>query len=515
MTTTRQQIRSTRKWPDSRPDEWSPEWFPAPQWGTPRSDRSTYGGAAAIVAAEKLGRPLFPWQRHVADVALEIDKAAGRLAYRQVVVTVPRQSGKTTGLLFTVCVLRCLKFGRRQRVVYTAQDRNSAREKFSEEFVPLLREAPGLIEGRDFKIREANGSESITFPATGSTIKISATLTNSGHGRTLDMAGIDEAFEHRTTDVEQGFRVPMITRAEPQLWILSTAGDERSVYLERKRSTGRASVEQPGSAPGVAYFEWSADTEAFGGQEVDLWDRGIWWQVMPALGHSITEDAIATEIADMAPADARRAYLNVTQHRLLEEPGPVDVDVWGRLVDRGAQHEGRMVYGVDVTPDRSRAAVGVAGARVGGGYLVEVIESRPGTRWVPEFLAEVYGRNGGEGVAVDPGSAAGALIPDLEALGVPVLTMSARQHAQACGALVDRVPTGEVFHLGQPELDDAVADAKARPLGDAWLWDRRRPDSQIHPLVAVTLAFGALLALPEIDQESSVSVYAERGFVEW
>lgn len=514
MTTTRP-TRSTQRWPDSRPDEWTPTWFPAPQWGTPRADRFSYGAAAGIVASGKLGRPLLPWQQHVADVALEIDPGTGRLAYRQVVVTVPRQSGKTTGLLLSVMVLRCLKFGRRQRVVYTAQDRNSAREKFSEEFVPLLREAPGLVEGRDFKVREANGSEAIEFLATGSTIKISATLTNSGHGRTLDMPGIDEAFEHRTTDVEQGFRVPMITRPEPQLWILSTAGDERSEYLERKRSTGRASVEAPGSVPGVAFFEWSADTAELGGQAADLWDRNLWWQVMPALGHTITEAAIATEIADMAAADARRAYLNVTQVRLLEEPGPIDVYVWSTLVDRGAQHEGRMVYGLDVTPDRSRAAVGVAGARVGGGYLVEVIESRPGTRWVPEFVAEVYQRNGGEGVAVDPGSAAGALIPDLEALGVPVLTMSGRQHAQACGALVDRVPTGEVFHLGQPELDDAVADAKARPLGDAWLWDRRRSDSQIHPLVAVTLAFGALLALPEVEQESSVSVYAERGFVEW
>jgi hypothetical protein len=513
MTTTRP-TRSAKKWPDSRPVDWSPAWFPAPQWGTARSERQSYGRAAGILSAQKLGRPLLPWQQHVADVALEIDPGTGRLAYRQVVVTVPRQSGKTTGLLFTVAVLRCLMFGRRQRIVYTAQDRNSAREKFSEEFVPILREAPGLKEGRDFRVREANGSEAITFLASGSTIKISATLTNSGHGRTLDMPSIDEAFEHGGTDVEQGFRVPMITRPEPQLWVLSTAGDERAAYLERKRTSGRASVESPGSVPGLAYFEWSA--EPFGGQAAPLDDRALWWQVMPALGHTITEDAIAAEIADMAPADARRAYLNVTQHRSTEEPGPIDVDQWGSLVDRDAQHNGRLVYGVDVTPDRSSAAVGVAGARVGGGFLVEVIESRPGTRWVPEFLAEVYGRNGGEGVAIDPGSAAGSLIPDLEALGVPVITMSARQHAQACGALVDRVPTGEVFHLGQPDLDDAVAGAKKRQLGDAWLWDRRRPDAEIHPLVAVTLAFGALLALPEEDTtDSSVSVYAERGFVEW
>lgn len=513
MTTT-SPTRSTPRWQDSRPDCWSPTWFPPPQWGTPRNPTvKTYGTAAAIVADVKLGRPLLPWQRHVADVALEIDPTTGRLAYRQVVVTVPRQSGKTTGLLFPVMVLRCLKFGRRQRIVYTAQDRNSAREKFSEEFVPMLRESPGLAEGRDFKVREANGSEAIEFLATGSTIKISATLSSSGHGRTLDMPGIDEAFEHQTTDVEQGFRVPMITRAEPQLWVVSTAGDERSTYLERKRESGRRSVERPGSVPGVAYFEWSADTEELGGKDADLFDRALWWRVMPALGHTITEAAIATEIADMEPGDARRAYLNVTQHRMADDPPPIDPDLWSGRVDRDAQHGDRMVYGVDVGPD-GRAAVGVAGNRVAGGWLVEVIDCRPGTRWVPQFVAEVMQRNGGVGVAVDPASAAGALIADFEALGIEVFKMTAQKHAQACGALAARVPTGELFHLGQPELDAAVAGGKKRHIGDgAWLWDRRSPEVVLPPVVAVTLAFGALLALPEPDNE--VSVYADRGFVEW
>jgi len=507
MTTT----RSTSRWPDSRPDEWTPEWLPAPQWGTPRNaDRQSYGPAAGIVAARKLRRPLLPWQQHVADVALEIDPATGRLAYRQVVVTIPRQSGKTTGLLFTVMVLRCLKFGRRQRVVYTAQDRNSAREKFSEEFVPMLRES-ALVEGRDFKIREANGSEAIEFLATGSTIKISATLSNSGHGRTLDMPGIDEAFEHRTTDVEQGFRVPMITRPQPQLWVLSTAGDELSSYLDLKRTAGRRSVDEPGSVPSMAYFEWSA--ELAGGQQANLLDRSLWWQVMPALGHTITEDAIAAEIADMAPADARRAYLNVTQHRLADDPSPIDVEEWGRRMDVDAVHDGALVYGVDVSPD-GHAAIGVAGARAGGGWLVELIESRPGIRWVPEFLAEVHGKNGGEGVAIDPSSAAGALIADIEAQGLTVIKMTAQKHAQACGALASRVPTGEIFHLGQADLDAAIAGGKKRSAGDgAWMWDRRSPDVRLAPVVAVTLAFGGLLALPE--EETDVTVYAERGFLEW
>lgn len=479
-----------------------------PRWGTPRTiERATHGAKAAVVA-EQLGRPFLPWQRHVADVALEVDPVTRRLAYRTVVVTVPRQSGKTTALLFTVMVLRCLAFGDRQQVVYTAQDRNSAREKFEEEFCETLRAAPGFVEGRDFKVRLANGSERILFLRTRSTLKISATQSNSGHGRTLDMPAIDEAFEHRTTDVDQGFRVPMITRPEPQLWVLSTAGDERSVYLEGKRSQGRQAVEQ-GRTSGLCYFEWSAPEDA------ELDDRQVWRATMPALGHTITEQAIEAELMEMSPADFRRAYYNLTQFRGADDPSPIDTDDWIGQRDQLAKHTGRLVYAVDVSPARDRASVAVAGARSDGGYLVEVIECERGTRWVPAFLAQVMAANPGEGVALDPGSPAGALAADLETLGLPVIKMPAQKHAQACGAFVDRIPAGELWHIGQDELDAAVYGARKRQLGEAWAWDRRRPDVDITPLVSCTLALGALLALPEPEPDDDISVYASRGFLEW
>src|SRR5689334_10794972 len=85
-----------------------------PRWGTPRRpDRATLGPRAAEVAT-LLGTPLMPWQRHVLDVALEVDPETGRLAYQEVDLTVPRQSGKTL-LLLCLMVHRALGFGSRQR----------------------------------------------------------------------------------------------------------------------------------------------------------------------------------------------------------------------------------------------------------------------------------------------------------------------------------------------------------------------------------------------------------------
>ena len=112
-----------------------------------------------------LGAPPLPWQRLVMDTALEVDPD-GRPAYREVRVTVPRQQGKTGGLLLPVMVHRALGGvdPRPQRILYTAQDRNHAREKWSEQ-VELLDRSPVR---RLYTVRRSNGSEAIRW-RTGST----------------------------------------------------------------------------------------------------------------------------------------------------------------------------------------------------------------------------------------------------------------------------------------------------------------------------------------------------------
>src|SRR5687767_7254756 len=93
-----------------------------PRYSTARRvSRATYGPRVGQVA-RLLGKPLMPWQQQVADVALEVDPATGLLVYREVVLTVPRQAGKTL-LGLAVKTHRCLGFGEPQNVLYTAQDR--------------------------------------------------------------------------------------------------------------------------------------------------------------------------------------------------------------------------------------------------------------------------------------------------------------------------------------------------------------------------------------------------------
>lgn len=120
------------------------------RFATPRRpERRTLGGHVAQIG-EHVGRPLLPWQRQVADVAFEL-LPDGRLAYRRVIVTVPRQQGKT---LLTACVLALRAQDVDQRLAYAAQTGLEGRRKWRDNWIPLLTPL-----GADFNM--ANGQETI------------------------------------------------------------------------------------------------------------------------------------------------------------------------------------------------------------------------------------------------------------------------------------------------------------------------------------------------------------------
>lgn len=501
-------------WGDSRPDWWSPEWCPEPSWGTRRRPGRLTQGVAWSAMAERFGTPPTPAQRLINDVAGELDED-GVLAYRDVVVLVHRQFGKTTLTLPRV-VSKALAW-RNLMFSYTAQDRNHGRRKLEKDFVRRLRES-SLREGRDFRVRLAAGSEGIRFPRSGSEIGIFATKDDSGHGDTLDEAMVDEAWRHETTSIDEGFRVPMITRGKvardsqgrlapgPQLWVVSAAGDWRSEYLASKTVMGReASLRDSGS--GVAHLEWQLPEGA------DPENRALWWMHMPGLGHTMTEADVAADLESMDLDDWLRAYGNRRKEDADTSSTPFDVDAWVALgVGRPSGGLGRRCWAVEVMPDRSWSSV-VCAVEWGELVLVVFQQSGPGTVWVPEAVAALVSQFGGVGCVVDRLGPAGTLVEGLERAGVRVVERGGREVSQWQVEFVDKVNQGgAVRHLGQEELTGSVISARVRKRGESWGLDRAAGlDST--PVLAAALAVGGLGSVEE--EREMVSVYSGRGFYEW
>src|SRR5690606_12273585 len=120
-------------------------------------------------------------------------------------------------------------------------------------------------------------------------------------------------------------------------------------------------------------------------------------------------------------------------------------------------------------------------------------------------LVKLAEARGPVSIVCDAAGPAGGLLSSAAAAGLEVTAMSAREHGQACGGLLDAVEAGDVSHVGQAPLNDAVDGAATRDLGDgAWLWSRKTSDVDISPLVAVTLAKWAWENAPVTEATASV-----------
>jgi hypothetical protein len=207
---------------------------------------------------------------------------------------------------------------------------------------------------------------------------------------------------------------------------------------------------------------------------------------MPALGITASEAAVASDYRAMEVSEFRRAYLNTWVTSMVDPVIPLAT--WNGLIDLNSSAEGSIALAFDVTPDRSRAAIAVAGHRSDGLSHLEVIDHRPGTGWVVERMAELVERHRPSGVYCDASGPAGSLMAEMQRSYIDVTAVSAKEHAQACGQLYDAATQRTMRHLGTLELTAALDGAVKRPLGDAWAWSRKSSSVDISPLVACTIA---------------------------
>lgn len=424
-----------------------------------------------------LGYKAMPWQRLVWDVGLEL-KPDGRPAYRQVWITVPRQSGKTTTVL-VIEVDRAVNWALDvdlagkplgpQRIAYSAQTRDDGAKKLVNDQMPILEASPLSKFVR--KNGKGIGNEHVLFK-NGSRVMVLSVQADSGHGKVLDVAVLDEFFADIDNRREQAVRPAQITKPYAQTWGLSTAGTGASGPLIQKVEMGRAAVEA-GKTDGIAYFEWSAPDGC------DPGDPDVWAACMPALGLTIDADLIRQEFETLDEAEFRRAYLNQWTQAVSTV---FLVGQWEACCYPTLKPEPE-AFALDVNPDRTHASI--AGADRAGHCGLN--DHRAGVGWAVEEIIRLHELYRAP-VAIQSTGAAGALIPDLERAGVRVVPFTAQMVRDACGQFFDDVNEKRIRVRSDHELDAAVNGAVKKKSGDAWVWDRRVRGLDVSPLVAVTLA---------------------------
>jgi hypothetical protein len=428
-----------------------------------------------------MGWRLLTWQQYVADVTGELTDA-GRFAYPIVVLTVPRQCGKSA-LVFATMAQRAMRLAD-YRCAYASQTGQDGRRLFREEWVPRCEVQSG---GR-WRIRQSNGEETIRWVPTNGIIKPFPPVPGALHNSQSDMAVIDEAWKH---DLELGAAllqaaVPtQTTRKRRQLWLVSTAGTPESVWMRRWVERGR------NAEAGLAYFEWSAPDASYA-------DRPETWpDIHPAYGELATLADLLDFRAGLGHEGFARAYLNVWPDlpTAAELPhGPLDPTTWANCLDGSVGITGQLVLSADADPMTHVGCIGAAGVGPKG-WHVELVDSRVGTVWLPDRLTELATKHHAA-IALDEGGPVGWVAEELGRRHVPYASVKPATYARACAQLSDaaRADPPQLSHPPSALLDAAVEAVERRTMGMGWCWDRKRSRGDIAPLVACTLAFAGAVA---------------------
>lgn len=442
-------------------------------------------GPETVELARGAGLELDDWQAWYLDGS-QAYLSDGRWVSFENGLCVPRQCGK--GAIVEARMLGGLFLYEERLLTYTAHEFKTAQEHFRR-IDDLIAGCPSLAK-KVLRVRRASGAEAIEL-RNGARLRFLARSAGSGRGFSGDVVFLDEAMI--LWAAAMGALLPtlsaraQVTVGGPQLFYFGTGPlGESSLVFGGVRDRAITGTDE-----GLFYAEWSAgEPDDHTGERVELDNREEWLRSNPPLHADkprITVGFIERERAALDDEVFARERLCLWGGNGVASV--IDPDAWRALGDPAGKAPTRALA-VDVPPEGKRASIARAGMRPDGRVHVE-IDTRPGTTWAVERLAELSKRRNAP-VVLDGASRAASLIPGLVAAGVQPIVYSTRQVVTACSEFMDRVDEDGLRHLAQPELNLAVDGARRRKVGDAWAWHRRDASVDVSPLVAATFAVHGL-----------------------
>lgn len=472
-------------------------------------------GADAIDLLGMAGIVPDPWEQQVFHDTMGVTED-GKWTALRVGLNVPRQNGKNL-VLEGVELVHLYVDG--HQVVHTAHRFSTAKRAF-ESMLDRIRSNPVLwseVKGAaglptDAKVRSVegltdSGTECSIELRNGAKIEYRTRSAHQVRGWTQDLVVLDEAYNLDRAQVAA--LIPtMASRAKhsnPQIWYTSSAGMPNSEVLADLRLDGIEGQE------GLCYLEWSnlSDDERI---ELNLPERNDGdlqaeiedlYAANPGMGYRLTIDwTLGAEKTGMAAEEYLRerrgiwarvggdTFIPKTGWAACKRPDLLEhAQRTGGIID--LVHDVRI--GIDVSPDRSRASICLAGLLDDGAVYVEHIDGGDGMDWLVNAAVPIWNRRSEHPILVAGASTAADLARDLRRAGAVVRLLPTEKYASACGRFLDAVRRKQIAHVGQAELTESVA-AAAPSHGNAKLftWKRTKISADLTPLVAATVATAPL-----------------------
>lgn len=453
--------------------------------------------AEAVRLAEMMGWDLQPWQRHVIEVATQytLDEEGRReYKYRDILITVPRQCGKTT-LIAPVAMLRSLH-NPRAELYFSAQT-----GQYAAEFMKKLGRArdktwhPSLRKA--FRFLRSNGQEG--FYCSNRAIFQRFTRGDEAlHSKTPLMVINDEIW---TMSQEEG--AALIGAVRPaqstlgrraQTWYMSTMGTPKSEFLNNMIDAGRA-----GSRDDLCFIEYAISPDG------DPTDSEEWWRFHPALGNIQSFDTLKADFDSIypdEPAQWERAYCN----RMTQTETDSAFPDWDKLPRTGEINPETIAFGVEHSSRGYAAAISAAWTDTAGAPHIEIVRQGPYLDWVAPTLRQLQESYPSAAVWIDQAGANRRLIDMLQDADIDVHAMRIYERQIADAQLLEAAREINTLHHPHSEaLNEAAAGVVLKTVNGVSRIDR---DKSTHDPMSLIAASAAIYGATHIEENTPPAVFA-------
>lgn len=425
------------------------------------------------------GLQLDEWQewliRHLLERYPEGHPNAGELRYRQAVVSMGRQNGKSllAAILGVYGMLMHQKSG--ASVISLASSIDQARIIYNR--VLFVIQSNTFLSKRFKKASESRGI--VTADGTGR-YDVKPAKEGALQGIPISLCLFDELHLAK----KGMWSAAVLGTAQRQDGIvigITTAGDQTSETLLELYKTGQVAASGDKELERFGYFCWEAPQHA----KID--DPDALRAANPSIAAGrLSLDNVLSDLKTIPEHEARRYRLN--QFISGTAASWIPSDTFRKAGDRLNIPQTGGVFAVDISKNWEHATIAFAN-QVGEEHHTELVRSfvNPNETHLFNALVELHHKYAPRAIALDDRALPG-LGKRLKLAGFPVWQLWTKEISAACSVVYSMLANGEAKHNNDPLLIVQSPRGIAKYSGETWLISRKESLGEIDALLATVMS---------------------------
>tara|TARA_R110000796_G_scaffold114619_3_gene226325 strand:- start:670 stop:2124 length:1455 start_codon:yes stop_codon:yes gene_type:complete len=407
----------------------------------------------------------------------EEESKRGRLRYRQIVVSMGRQNGKST-LTQALSLYALLMHEVGPTVVGVASSVDQARIVYNRTLysvnnnVWLKKRFDKATEHRGMILKDGSGS-----------YMIKAAKETALQGIAVSFGIVDE-LHILPKGLYSSLTLGTSTKKDGMIVGITTAGDDTSTVLKELYVNGERAIEGDSDFERFGFFCWEAPEGA------DLLDPNAIFAANPAVAAGrISLETIMSDVKSIPELEARRYRLNqfVDGNSI---PNWLPDDLFTAAIGEGiTEKTNPLVFAVDRTQGWGYVTIAAARKLSDSTFETELVASfvNPTENVIFDELANLYTKYNPAGIALDDRQ-----MPNvgkkLKLSGIPTYQLWTKEVSAASSFTYWAFAEGMVKHNNDPLLVAQTKNGVSKYSGETWLISRRESKGDLDALMSTIMA---------------------------